>query len=482
MTNMDPNKRLHTSFGLTHSQLERVFDTAVGANRDGAFCDVYLEAGVTQSLSWDQGSLKSTNNSIVCGAGVRVVIGDKQGYSFTDHPTFTNIRKSAKIAKGVAEHSDGMPEVDLGKVIGQPHNLYAIGSSPTDVELAERIDLLRQMDEVARAHDPRIKNVQAVVAVENREIVIANTLGELITDTRPLIRLGIICMAEENGRRENGSASGGGRLDFSFFYEDNLWERYAKEAAQQAIDLLQSVPAPAGEMTVVLGSGWPGVLIHEAVGHGLEGDFNRKGTSAFAGRIGDKVASEHCTVIDDGTIPGRRGSLNVDDEGVPTGKAVLIENGILRGYMQDRTNASLMGHALTGNCRRESYRHAPMPRMTNTYLANGKHNPEEIIRSVKRGIYATTFGGGQVDITSGDFTFSATGAFMIEDGKITHALKGATLIGNGPESMKNVTMVGDDSALDTGIGMCGKDGQSVPVGVGMPTVRIENVTVGGTGQ
>ena len=410
-------------------------------------------------------------------------MGEKQGYSFTDHPTFTNIRKAAGIARGIAEHSSGYPEVDLGSVQGRPtHNLYAIGSSPTSVELSKRIELLRMIDEMARGYDNRIKNVTVTLAVEEREIVIANTLGELVTDTRPLIRLSVMCLAEENGRKERGTGAGGGRLEFSYFLEDDLWKRYTREAAQQAIDLLSSVPAPAGEMTVVLGNGWPGVLVHEAVGHGLEGDFNRKGTSAYANRIGEMVASPLVTVIDDGTMPGRRGSLNVDDEGVPTGKNVLIENGKLVGYMHDRTNAALMGHALTGNCRRQSYRHMPMPRMTNTYLAEGNATPDEIIASVKYGLYATAFGGGQVDITSGDFTFSANVAYLIEDGKITATVKGATLIGNGPEAMKRIRMVGNDTALDTGIGMCGKDGQSVPVGVGMPTTCIDNVTVGGTGS
>ena len=306
--------------------------------------------------------------------------------------------------------------------------------------------------------------------------------GDFVVDKRPMIYLSVSCLADDGKRKETGSGAGGGRSEFAFFLKDDLWRTYTLEAAKQSIDMLSSVGAPAGEMTVVLGPGWPGVLIHEAVGHGLEGDFNRKGTSAYSGRVGEMVASPLCTVIDEGTVPGRRGSLNVDDEGVPTGTAVLIEKGVLRGYMQDRTNAALMRAKATGNGRRQSYKHAPMPRMTNTYLAGGESDPEEIIRSVKYGIYATSFPGGDVDITSGKFTFSTSGAYLIEDGKLTVPIKGATLIGNGPETMKNITMVGNDTALDNGIGMCGKSGQTVPVGVGMPTVRIDNVLVGGTGN
>lgn len=484
MSTQNPEQRLHTSFGLTFGQLERVFDAAVGKNRDGAFCDVYLQAGSAQMLSWDKGGLKNTTNSIVCGAGVRVVIGDKQGYSFTDHPTFTNIRKAAGFAKKIAETADEVPEVnaDIGRNFGEPHNLYAVGASPLDVTIQERIKMLRQIDELARGYDPRIVNVSVNLMVQEYDIVIANNTGGFVVDKRPMIYLSVSCLADDGTRKETGSGAGGGRSEFSFFQEDDLWKTYTLEAAKQAIDMLSSVGAPAGEMTVVLGPGWPGVLIHEAVGHGLEGDFNRKGTSAYSGRIGELVASPLCTVIDEGTVPGRRGSLNVDDEGVPTGTAVLIEKGVLRGYMQDRTNAALMGAKATGNGRRQSYKHAPMPRMTNTYLAGGESDPEEIIRSVKYGIYATSFPGGDVDITSGKFTFSTSGAYLIEDGKLTVPIKGATLIGNGPETMKNITMVGNDTALDNGIGMCGKSGQTVPVGVGMPTVRIDNVLVGGTGN
>ena len=482
MVKLNPEQRLHKSFGLTAGQLDKVFDRALGANRDSAFCDIYLQAGSSQSLVWDKGGLKTTANGLVCGAGVRVVIGDRQGYSFTDHPTFSNIRRAAGFAKMIADQSKQLPELDadIAANIGKPHNLYSVAASPLTVPVEERISLLRQIDALARSFDHRIKNVTISLGIEEYDIVIANNLGEFVVDNRPLIRLSVECLAVEGNRKEKGSGSGGGRSEFSFFYAEDLWKKYTLAAAQEAIDMLKSVPSPAGEMTVVLGPGWPGVLIHEAVGHGLEGDFNRKGTSAFSGRIGEMVASPLCTVIDQGDVPGRRGSLNVDDEGVPTSTAVLIENGVLKGYMQDRTNAALMKAKATGNGRRQSYRHAPMPRMTNTFLANGESDPEEIIRSVKHGIFAMSFPGGQVDITSGDFTFSTSGAYLIEDGKLTVPVKGATLIGNGPRAMMNISMVGNDTALDNGIGMCGKDGQSVPVGVGMPTVRIDNVTVGGT--
>lgn len=469
-------------FGVTASQLDSVIGGAVHGRH--GFCDIYLQAGVEQGLMIDQGVVKRPSLSIVKGAGVRVVYGDKTGYSYTDHVNVTNLRRAAKTARAIADHtSEVAPQALLDPHdAGMPHNLYAIGSTPTDVELDAKTALLKSIDEAARAYDPRIKNVTASINVQDYTIVIANSFGDVIVDKRPLIHMSVTCLAEENGRKEQGRSGGGGRYEFEFFTDSDRWRKHAITAATEAVNMLSAIDAPAGEMTVVLGPGWPGVLIHEAVGHGLEGDFNRKGTSAFSKMMGERVASPLCTIVDDGVLPGRRGSLNVDDEGTPTQQTVLIEKGILKGYMQDRMNANLMGQRSTGNCRRESYQHVPMPRMRNTYLAGGESTPEEIIRSVKYGIYATSFPGGQVDITNGNFTFSTSGAYLIENGKLTRAIKGATLIGNGPEAMQKVSMVGNDMCLDEGIGSCGKAGQTVPVGVGMPTVRIDDVTVGGTGN
>jgi TldD protein len=458
-----------------------VLGIAIGSRDRGAFADIYFQVGTTEGLVFDQGILKNPSRSEVSGAGIRVVIGDKTGYSYTDHVNVRNLTTAAKNAATIALHSKPVDPIQVGPQ-RQQHNLYPLEGILIGLPLPEKVDLLTRIDRECRKYDPRIKNVTVSLAVQEETVVIVTSLGDLILDRRPLIRLSVSCLAEEGSRRETGSSSGGGRLDFDFFLEEDRWKKHAQKAAQEAIGLLSAVSAPAGEMTVVLGNGWPGVLIHEAVGHGLEGDFNRKGTSAFSKMLGEKVASDLCTIVDDGTVPGRRGSLNIDDEGVPTGNTVLIEKGVLKGYLQDRTNGSLMRHGSTGNGRRESYRHVPMPRMTNTYLAGGQSTPEEIIRSVKRGLYAVTFGGGQVDITNGDYTFSATSAILIEDGKLTTPVKGATLIGNGPKSLHHVSMVGNDMALDEGTGTCGKRGQSVPVGVGMPTIRIDNVTVGGTNR
>lgn len=480
-TNTTPSQYLAKTFGLTPAQLDKILGIAVGNRDRGAFSDIYFQVGTTEGLVFDQGILKNPSRSDVSGAGIRVVIGDKTGYSYTDHVNVRNLTAAARNAATIALHANAVEPVQVGPA-RKPHNLYPLEGVLIGLPLQEKVDLLMMIDREARKFDPRIKNVTVSLSIQEETVVIVTSLGDLILDRRPLVRLGVSCLAEEGNRRETGSSSGGGRLDFDFFLEDERWKKHALKAAQEAIGLLSAVPAPAGEMTVVLGNGWPGVLIHEAVGHGLEGDFNRKGTSAFSKMIGQKVASDLCTIIDDGTVPGRRGSLNIDDEGVPTGNTVLIEKGVLKGYLQDRTNGSLMRHGSTGNGRRESYRHVPMPRMTNTYLAGGQSTPEEIIKSVKRGLYAVTFGGGQVDITNGDYTFSATSAILIEDGKLTTAVKGATLIGNGPKSLHHVSMVGNDMALDEGTGTCGKRGQSVPVGVGMPTIRIDGVTVGGTSR
>jgi TldD protein len=479
MRNPSVAKELHRLFGLTTDQVDSVIASALKGGQQGAYCDIYFQAGTEESLSFDQGQLKSTSREVINGAGVRVVIGDKVGYSFTDHVNVTNLRRAAKIARAIADYSQGVVTEPVAANAPRA-SLYPIGISPTSIGLGERLALLQKVDQEARSVDPRIENVSVSVAAEDYTIIIANSLGGLLLDRRPLVRLNVSCIARDGDRRESGSSGGGGRMEFSTLAADEMWRHHARTAAKQSIDMLSAVSAPAGEMTVVLGNGWPGVLIHEAVGHGLEGDFNRKGTSAFSTLMGQRVASPLVTVVDDGTMANRRGSLTFDDEGTPTGTTVLIENGILKGYMQDRQNAGLMKAGLTGNGRRESYRHVPMPRMTNTFMAGGQSTREEIIRSVKYGIYAETFGGGQVDITNGDFTFSATAAWLIENGELTRLVKGATLIGNGPKALHNVSMVGNDMALDTGIGTCGKSGQGVPVGVGMPTIRLDKVTVGGS--
>ena len=367
--------------------------------------------------------------------------------------------------------------------VGAPvarHALYDLPSTPLDIPVQDRAKLLSEIDRLVRASDPRVKNVMASFACEQKIVMIVKSDGQVAADVQPLCRLNVTVIAEDGKGRQMGSYGGGGRVEWNYFVENDRWREYALEAARQAIVNLDAIDAPAGETVVVLGPGWPGILLHEAIGHGLEGDFNRKKTSAFADRIGQKVASELCTVIDDGTIPNRRGSLNVDDEGTPTSRTVLIEKGILRGYLQDRMNARLMKMEPTGNGRRESFAHSPMPRMTNTFMLNGESTPEDIIKSVKKGLYAVNFGGGQVDITNGKFVFSASEAYLIEDGQVTRPVKGATLIGNGPDVLTRVSMVGNDLALDAGVGTCGKDGQSVPVGVGLPTIRIDGITVGGT--
>jgi TldD protein len=480
----DATVLLRRTFGLTPAHLETTIGVALGsrqARRQGAFCDIYLQASSTEVLTWDEGILKNPSLQIIKGAGVRVVLGDRTGFSFTDSTNITELKKAAKTASTIANHCDDLQSLQVNQMTQRPqHDLYSMSVPLTSIALAEKLDLLRTVDKAARAFDSRITKVTVSLLISEETVIIANSLDTFVVDTRPMVRIDVECLAEQGTRRESARAGGGGRHDFSKLVQDESWRVYVDVAAKQALDLLSSEPAPAGEMTVVLGNGWPGVLIHEAVGHGLESDFNRKGTSAFASLMGEKVASDLCTVIDDGKKPGRRGSLNIDDEGTPTQETVLIEKGRLVGYMHDRLNGDLMGKALTGNGRRQDYRHVPMPRMTNTYLAGGSSTPAEIIASVEKGIYAVSFGGGQVDITNGNFTFSASAAYLIEHGKLTKMIKGATLIGNGPKSLKNISMVGNDRALDKGVGICGKEGQSVPVCVGMPTVRIDCVTVGGT--
>ncbi len=464
-------------FNVTASLIEKVLGSSLIGRVDDA--DIYLEYCINEELQLEEGEVKRASRHVSQGAGVRALAGARTGYAHTDDISIQNLEEAARQARAIAGRTSASKAIAVPSR-GRPHDLYSLAETPVVTELARKLELLRKVDAACRAVDPRIKQVIASVASEEVVMLVATAAGWIVGDIRPLTRLNVTAIAEENGKREIGSHGGGGRVQIDFFLEEDRWRRVATEAARQAVLKLGAVDAPAGSMTVVLGPGWPGILLHEAVGHGLEGDFNRKGTSAFAGRLGQKVASELVTVVDDGTIPNRRGSLNVDDEGTPTGRTVLIEKGILTGYMQDRLNARLMGGKPTGNGRRESYAHPPMPRMTNTFMLAGQDDPEEILRSVKHGLYAVTFGGGQVDITSGKFVFSASEAYLIEDGRIGAPVKGATLIGNGPEALTKVSRVGHDLRLDEGVGTCGKAGQSVPVGVGLPTILIDEMTVGGT--
>ena len=476
-----PEKFFLERFGLTEQTLERTLGAALGNRIE--YADLYFEYRVNEEIGLEEGIVKKAARSISQGAGVRATAEEKTGFAYSDEITVENLQLAAERARYIAADSGRSDAVAVRESRVAPRNLYPVEVPPTDIPIQSKIDLLQQIDGIARAYDPRITKVMATIACEEKLILVATSEGWVVGDVRPLQRLQVTCIAEDSrapANRQMGTFGGGGRAEFSFFSEGERFAHFAREAAQQAIVNLDASPAPAGCMDVVLAPGWPGILLHEAIGHGLEGDFNRKGTSAFTGRIGERVASPLCTVVDDGTIPARRGSLNVDDEGTPTQRNVLIESGILKGYLQDRLNAKLMKMAPTGNGRRESYAHHPMPRMTNTFMLPGTSPPEEIIRSVKRGLYAVAFGGGQVDITNGKFVFSTSEAYLIEDGKIGRPVKGATLIGNGPDALTRVTMVGDDLKLDEGIGTCGKDGQSVPVGVGLPTILINELTVGGT--
>jgi TldD protein len=469
-------ERILTPRGLDESHLERTLGHLMGHSVDAA--ELYFEA--TRSESWvlEDGIVKDGSHSIEQGVGVRAMSGEKTGFAYSDDivaPALTEAASAARaIARSGGEGRVAAWQAGAGRALYRPEEPFAT------LEEARRIALLETVDAEARRIDPRVKQVMVSLAGEHSQILVAASDGTLAADVRPLVRLGVHVIVEQDGRREQASSGGGGRHDYAWFLEEERALGYARDAVRQALVALEAEPAPAGTMTVVLGPGWPGVLLHEAIGHGLEGDFNRKGSSAFAGRLGQRVATEQCTVVDDGTLPGRRGSLNIDDEGTESQCTVLIENGILRGYMQDKLNARLMKGTPTGNGRRESYAHLPMPRMTNTYMLAGSHDPGEIIASVGRGIYAVSFGGGQVDITSGKFVFSASEAYLIEGGKVTRPVKGATLIGNGPDVLTRVSMVGNDLELDRGVGVCGKDGQSVPVGVGQPTLKIDSLTVGGT--
>jgi TldD protein len=441
--------------------------------------DLYFQYTRSESWSLEEGIVKSGSFGIDQGVGVRAVVGDKTAFAYSDDISEAALLDAARTVRGIAAQGAGRIKLGRAKPSAAVKALYGAFDPLAALDSDAKVALLQKVDRLARAKDVRIKQVMAGLAGEYDVVLVARSDGVIAADVRPLVRLSVTVIAEHNGRREVGSGGGGGRYTLSAF-DDALVERYVADAVHAALTNLESRPAPAGEMTVVLGSGWPGILLHEAVGHGLEGDFNRKGSSVFAGRVGKRVAAKGVTVLDDGTIAGRRGSLNIDDEGNATQKNVLIEDGILRGYIQDAMNARLMKVRPTGNGRRESYAHTPMPRMTNTYMLGGPHTRDEIVASLKRGLYAVNFGGGQVDITSGKFVFSASEAYWVENGKIQYPVKGATLIGNGPDALTRVTMIGNDLELDTGVGTCGKDGQSVPVGVGQPTLRIEKITVGGT--
>ncbi len=461
---------------LDETILSKVIHSMMGHDID--YADVYMQSSRHESWVLEDSLVKEGQHNIEQGVGVRAVSGEKTGFAYSDEIILPALTSAANAARAIANQGQtgSIRSWDKRAVPA----LYT-EEDPLSVLTAEqKIQLLRTLDEAARKIDPAVKQVIASISGVHEVVLVAANDGTLSADVRPLVRMNVSVIAERDGRREQGSAGGGGRVTYNYFLEEERALGYAREAVRQALVNLDAKEAPAGAMPVVLGPGWPGVLLHEAVGHGLEGDFNRKGSSVFSGRIGEQVASKYCTVIDDGSIASRRGSLSIDDEGTPTQQNVLIENGILRNYMQDKQNARLMNLPVTGNGRRESYAHMPMPRMTNTYLANGNYDPQEIIKSVDKGLYAVNFGGGQVDITSGKFVFSASEAYMIEKGKVTYPVKGATLIGNGPESMNLVSMVGNDMSLDTGVGVCGKEGQSVPVGVGQPTLLVDRLTVGGT--
>ena len=460
---------------LDENRLQSVFGQIMAHRVD--YADLYFQYSRSESWSLEEGIVKSGSFNIDQGVGVRAVSGEKTAFAYSDDISFNALQSAAQATRAIARQGgDGRTAIARQ---GELRVLYAPQDPLASLGAPEKVALLERLERIARRIDSRVTQVMASLAGEYEVVMVARSDGMQAADVRPLVRLSLQVIVEADGRREQGSAGGGGRFDYGHFTDDVLND-YAQKAVHQALINLDARPAPAGTMTVVLGPGWPGILLHEAVGHGLEGDFNRKGTSAFSGRVGERVAAPGVTVVDDGTIAHRRGSLTVDDEGNPTQHNVLIEDGVLRGYIQDTLNARLMGVAPTGNGRRESYAHVPMPRMTNTYMLNGDKDPAEIIASVERGLYAVNFGGGQVDITSGKFVFSASEAFMIENGKLTYPVKGATLIGNGPDALTRVSMIGNDMRLDPGVGTCGKEGQSVPVGVGQPTLRIDGLTVGGT--
>jgi TldD protein len=486
MTALQKNPAFDTLFGTAQQALlapyaieaghiEQVFASMMAHRLD--YADLYFQYSRAESWSLEEGIVKSGSFNIDQGVGVRAVSGEKTAFAYSDDISLNALDSAAQATRAIARQGGTLSVPILHH--GSRREIYLPHDPIASLKDADKVAMLERLEGYARALDPRVVQVMAGLAGEYEVVMVARNDGLMNADIRPLVRLSVTVIIESNGKREQGSAGGGGRFNYDYF-DDEMLRRYAAQAVHQAATNLDASPAPAGNMTVVLGNGWPGILLHEAIGHGLEGDFNRKGSSAFSGRVGERVAADGVTVVDDGTLARRRGSLQMDDEGNASQCTTLIENGILRGYLQDTLNARLMGVPVTGNARRESYAHIPMPRMTNTYMLNGNKDPKEIIASVKHGLYAVNFGGGQVDITSGKFVFSTSEAYMIEDGKITHPVKGATLIGNGPDVLTRISMIGNDMALDPGVGTCGKEGQSVPVGVGQPTVKIDGLTVGGT--
>ena len=466
-------------FGITEHDLQGYLSEALSGG--GEYADLYFEYLATSNLSIDESMVKSAVQGVTLGVGVRVIAGERTGYAYSDDLSPEKIRNAARVAACIAKGPAKIDKASLEEA--HKRNLYPVLTAPNETGLAERVELVKRADRAARSADARVFQVQAAYVDSLRQVLVATSDGVLSFDRQPMARLGIAVLAREgDGVPQRGHSGGGGRVGLDFFLTEKTPEHFAQEAVRQAIVQLDAVAAPAGEMTVVLGPGWPGILLHEAVGHGLEADFNRKKVSAFSDRMGQQVASPLCTVIDDGTMQNRRGSLNVDDEGVPTQQNVLIEKGVLRGYLFDKLSSRLLRSGTTGNGRRESYQCIPMPRMTNTFMLAGEDDPADIIRSTPKGLYCANFGGGQVDITSGNFVFSASESYLIEGGRITRPVRGATLIGNGPEALKYVSRVGHDLQLDEGVGICGKEGQSVPVGVGIPTLKIDRMTVGGTGE
>ena len=469
-------QQLLNPVGMEPRDIQKTLDKLMTHDID--YADLYFEASRAESWVMEDSIIREGSHSIDQGIGVRAISGEKTGFAYSDEIVLPALGNAAKAARAIAKSGgNGKMQAWRQKDIT---SLYLPDAPMNTISSKEKVNLLKKIDVLCRKKDARVKQVIAGLSGSHTAVMVASSDGTYAADMRPMVRLNINVIVEDKGKMEKGSAGGGGRLDYEYFQDDALLESYIDDAITQALTNLEAIAAPAGTMSVVLGPGWPGILLHEAIGHGLEGDFNRKGTSTFSGRIGERVATPQVTVVDDGTIANRRGSLSVDDEGVPTECTTLIENGILTNYIQDKHNARLMNMPVTGNGRRESYAHLPMPRMTNTYMLAGEHDPQEIIASVEKGIYASQFGGGQVDITNGKFVFSASQAWLIEKGKITAPIKGATLIGNGPDVLTRVSMVGNNMELDSGVGVCGKDGQSVPVGVGQPTIRIDDLTVGGT--
>jgi TldD protein len=466
---------LLTPYSIGAGQIEQVFGRMMAHKLD--YADLYFQYSRAESWSLEEGIVKSGSFNIDQGVGVRAVSGEKTAFAYSDDISVNALESAAQATREIAMQGGNQQVPKLRH--GSRRQIYVPDDPIASLRDADKVALLERIEGYARSLDSRVSQVMASLAGEYELVMVARSDGLMNADIRPLVRLSVQVIVESNGKREQGSAGGGGRFSYAYF-DDEVLRKYAAQAVHQAVVNLDAAPAPAGTMTVVLGNGWPGILLHEAIGHGLEGDFNRKGSSAFSGRIGERVAADGVTVVDDGTLANRRGSLQTDDEGNPSQCTTLIENGVLRGYLQDSLNARLMGMNTTGNARRESYAHLPMPRMTNTYMLNGNRDPQEIISSVKHGLYAVNFGGGQVDITSGKFVFSTAEAYMIEDGKIARPVKGATLIGNGPDVLTRISMIGNDMALDPGVGTCGKEGQSVPVGVGQPTVKVDGLTVGGT--